>query len=455
MVDYYSNYKVLTNMRCAPGEVTCEPKKYVLHQCGTPAPAVGSAGVPAGATMFEIPVQKVYTAGTVTVNFLEMLGELKRVQHLDMRFITSPCVRKLAGACGSISDTKKPSNATAEPEAAAQWEAALASAGVVFTDFWGTGASGDASKDVAFDASTDPGALQRAEWIKFVSAFFNKESEANAIYARIEAAYRLASQRANAVASKPKVAFVSFEAGYEWGGSVVPDLFLLDHADYKVEIATAAGANVIAAEKRETLPLADLKARLVGVDTVVDETYAWDPTSYTLQTFLSTFKFTAEDVASGDYPFLTYGSVLRFDRIAAKDPASGSVGLGWYESAVPNPAMVVEDMLRHLQPSVCGDDVPCEPAFFRNIALCQVPVWQTAAHCECEAKPLQCHSGNAPAEPLTCPAAAGDSAACEGGLPPANPIYVSAPPPASAAGALPKAAAAAFAAAAVLAAMAL
>ena len=80
-----------------------------------------------------------------------------------------------------------------------------------------------------------------------------------------------------------------------------------------------------------------------------------------------------------------------------------------------------------------------------------MPVWQTAAHCECEDKPLQCHSGNAPAEPLTCPAAAGESAACEGGVPLANPIYA----PTSAAGALPKAAAAAFAAAASLAAMAL
>ena len=40
--------------------------------------------------------------------------------------------------------------------------------------YFGTGATSSAV-DVAFDASADPGMLQRAEWIKYVAAFFNRE----------------------------------------------------------------------------------------------------------------------------------------------------------------------------------------------------------------------------------------------------------------------------------------
>jgi hypothetical protein len=34
--------------------------------------------------------------------------------------------------------------------------------------------------DVKFDAATDPGILARAEWLKFLSLFFNAEATANA-----------------------------------------------------------------------------------------------------------------------------------------------------------------------------------------------------------------------------------------------------------------------------------
>jgi len=47
----------------------------------------------------------------------------------------------------------------------------------------GTGKS-NTDKDIVFQASSDPGALKRAEWIKFISVFFNEEDKANLYFER-------------------------------------------------------------------------------------------------------------------------------------------------------------------------------------------------------------------------------------------------------------------------------
>lgn len=109
----------------------------------------------------------------------------------------------------------------------ANWTSAVSNVDLVLTDKWGTGASGTDkvrfahgphlfdddlplrtqlwrlwagvrliptrnwsnfhAQDVAFDATVDPGLLNRAEWIKFLALFFNAESEANALYRSDEA----------------------------------------------------------------------------------------------------------------------------------------------------------------------------------------------------------------------------------------------------------------------------
>lgn len=42
---------------------------------------------------------------------------------------------------------------------------------------------------ICLHTMSDTGPLNRAEWIKFVSLFFNKEAEANELFANISAEY--------------------------------------------------------------------------------------------------------------------------------------------------------------------------------------------------------------------------------------------------------------------------
>merc|ERR1719498_2352393 len=59
---------------------------------------------------------------------------------------------------------------------------------VVFTDSFGTGYS-NTDWDVEFQVSLDPGILNRAEWLNYVAAFFNLETEAAEIFSKIKSDY--------------------------------------------------------------------------------------------------------------------------------------------------------------------------------------------------------------------------------------------------------------------------
>lgn len=184
-ISYHKNYKVLTNLR--------NGKVYLLRQCGTPAvytdlPAtitLDSNGVPSVPT-FTVPVQSWSTGGTIPISFVEEIDLLPSAVALNPTYMTSPCGQKLIG-CSAIRTEAPP------------WGSDFNGTGsaVHFTDDWGTGAT-TTTIDVAFDASSDPGMLHRAEWLKFVSAFFNKEPEANRVFEGITERYTATQSAATA-----------------------------------------------------------------------------------------------------------------------------------------------------------------------------------------------------------------------------------------------------------------
>ena len=107
-----------------------------------------------------------------------------------------------------------------------------------------------------------------------------------------------------------------------------------------------------------------MKAALVGIDAVIDETYGWGD-SYALDTFMTGFNFTAADVASGDYPFLS-SMTLRHDALKVNHEESGSWGDAWYEDAIVRADMVLDDIASYLMlPPAPALNVP----HYRDCAL--------------------------------------------------------------------------------------
>ena len=155
----------------------------MLHQCGAgDAPAAASLPADAvGAPVFTVPVQSWSTGDTTALGFMELLGLLNKAAVIDPSYASSSCLLKLsAPECGVVDAVANScwSNCkhTAFPVAVRNSSSALHLAGGSYS-----------SRDVDFAATSDPSALGRAEWIKYVAAFFNLEPQANRVFAEIKA----------------------------------------------------------------------------------------------------------------------------------------------------------------------------------------------------------------------------------------------------------------------------
>ena len=155
---YMRTYKVLRNLRS--GDV------FVLRQCGTPAALPGLPEFAADAPVFEVPVQKWSTGGTIPISFLEEIGVGPQAAIIDPTWVTSPCMQKLVG-CGATASWELGTALAAGHS----WPSEVARSGsqLNLIDRWETGLTGSAV-DVTFDASPGPSLLGRAEWLKFAAA---------------------------------------------------------------------------------------------------------------------------------------------------------------------------------------------------------------------------------------------------------------------------------------------
>ena len=339
-------------------------------------------------------MQSVASGSTSALNFLELLGVDAAIKVLDMSYVTSPCLMRLA-ECGAIRHVR--SKDPGDYETSDAWLAATSSVALVLTDSYGTGATGGPA-DVDVDASYDPGILNRGEWIKFVSLFFNAEAAANAYFASAVAG--VAAGQAAAVAAsaasaalnggaRPVVAFVSYDA---WSGE-----WQLSNASYKAQYVAdangllapmpAAGGDVTYKDWTDPpttaafATAAAARAALAGVSVLLDETvvYPGSPETYTLRTFLDNWGFTAADAASGQYPFLKNGRIYREDK-TINDGEWGAFGTDWYANGVSQPQVALSDFLAVLYPGT-----PAAAAggttWLRNLAAAEPFVVRTSAQC--------------------------------------------------------------------------
>ena len=320
----------------------------------------------------------VASGSTSALPFLELLGVGTSLRVADMSYVTSPCLMRLA-ECGAL---RHVSSATADYEPSGAWLAATSDVALVMTDSFGTGSTGTAA-DVDVDASFDPGILNRGEWIKFVSLFFNAEAAANAFFADLsdsiaaQANAALADAAALGAGRAPVLAFASYS---QWDGT-----FLVSNATYKQQYARDAGATLAAmpvpgasvtynnwTSPATTAVLADAAAAreaLRGVTHLVEETVVFpqSPETYTYAAFLARFGFTAADVASGAWPFLTNGSVYRTDK-TINDGEWGSFGTDWFANSVAQPQAVLSDFLTVLYPRAAAAAGRGPTTWLRNLA---------------------------------------------------------------------------------------
>ncbi|MGH9370980.1 MAG: ABC transporter substrate-binding protein [Vicinamibacterales bacterium] len=189
-VAYHRSYKLVSVEETYPGGPA---ERYVLLQCGAPAPALD--GPLARAQLVRVPIASLFSASPTHLPLLVDLGRLDVLTGV-------PRLRDLVGdeiaaraATGQVREFAAASVIDAEIVASSR------------PSLFMTGGTASASVSVIRAAGVpvvaniewrEASALARAEWLKYMSLFLNEERRAQATYSAIKARYLSLRARATA-----------------------------------------------------------------------------------------------------------------------------------------------------------------------------------------------------------------------------------------------------------------
>lgn len=176
-----------------------ETYRYILVNKGQNIPTLNDTNI-----VITLPIEKVVVMSTTNIPALEYLNiDDKLVGFPNTNFISSKKTRARIEA-GKIKDLNNDIEINMELLLELQPELVIG--------FSVNGTNKTLNQIEKFNipvvldgAWTEQHPLGRAEWIKFIAAFFNKEDEANTIFNRIETDYLKAKQLALKVKEKPIV----------------------------------------------------------------------------------------------------------------------------------------------------------------------------------------------------------------------------------------------------------
>ncbi|KAJ2890415.1 hypothetical protein IWW38_004144, partial [Coemansia aciculifera] len=191
------NYKILND--------TTANIAYGLYCDSQPANIDGIA------KWFKVPVASVGTRIPATSGFLEALGQRDKLAAAD-----APA--NLTNICIDISKVKTLDGSDD------------AGVSVVFSG----NASSDGSKSVRLPSDDSLTPLQRAEWIKFVAAFFNLEEQASKLFDSISAAYSCHQGNMQYLKSAPHAYWVEYTKD--------PTTYQIVTSAYQKDLLASAGA---------------------------------------------------------------------------------------------------------------------------------------------------------------------------------------------------------------------
>ncbi len=326
-VEYFNNYKIVTVATPYPGAT--ESVQYVLVQCGTPAPE-GFLDE----QIVEVPIQSIVTMSTTYLPFLDDLGVLDRLVGLDdATYVSNPTVLKMAEE-GKLTMIGYGSGVNVEQTLELSPDVVM-TYGSGFPDYDAHPVLLDAGLKVVLNAEwLDTSPLGRAEWGKFIAAFFNKEAAAEALFADTVQKYNDLMALVADVADKPTV-FTNSDYQGTWsmpGGNSYAAAFIKD-----------AGGDYLWSDDPSTgsLPLA--------FEAVFERAQNAD---YWLNIG---FFFTLEDLKAADARYADFAAFQSGDIWNNDAKTSAAGGNDFYESAVAHPEVVLADLVKILHPDLLPD----------------------------------------------------------------------------------------------------
>jgi iron complex transport system substrate-binding protein len=323
-VIYHKNYKFVTVHN--PWRGASKAFQYVLVQCGTPIPQGFKPE-----QIISVPVTSIAALSTTHVAMLEKLGLLDSLIATNQpSLIYSPQVQKRlqSGQTKSVGQEN-----AINVEALIDIQPALVTTFALGSDADDYPRLAKSGLKLVLNADymeTSP--LGRSEWLKFMALFFNREAQANQIFAGIVQRYQSSAQLAQRAKKRPRV-FTGFSIKGTWyipGGKSYVARFLKD-----------AGAEYPWADNPETgsFPL--------GFEAIYERAASakfWLPGNLNWKSLKD---LTVEDTRNGKFQAFQSGQVynnnLRLNAIGSDD---------YWESGLVNPDVVLADLIRIFHPEV-------------------------------------------------------------------------------------------------------
>eukprot|EP01023_Acetabularia_acetabulum_P015558 TRINITY_DN1758_c0_g1_i4.p1 TRINITY_DN1758_c0_g1~~TRINITY_DN1758_c0_g1_i4.p1 ORF type:complete len:469 (-),score=96.76 TRINITY_DN1758_c0_g1_i4:148-1554(-) len=387
-VEYYPTYKVLKNI--AVNET------YVLYACGTQPPSIFQSSP--GTKVFETPLHSIAVDDTTVLTFLDLLGVGDRVKYTSP-FSTAACFQKLLQDCDRSTQELVAAN-----EDPLDYNTRLNDLAEDEIDaFFTFSARADEPLMIAFTATSDPGMLNRLEWVKFVSVFFNLESKANQLYDLYADTYNsIEIVDGVSESERPLVAWISQTS---W---TTPVSYTVSFADYKLELIGNGGGktfdpqqlvdlhpNVTFSFQTVTFDPSTISQDLASqlfienvlkpADIVIDESYYASQGEYGVSGFMERFGLSGMD--ESEFPFLANKKLYTLDK------STGIVNnaTDWFETAVVLAHETLIDFVAVQQPERAAELGLRQPRWLRNIATNEDVLFISPDECQdagCEFQPL-------------------------------------------------------------------
>ncbi|ORZ18727.1 hypothetical protein BCR42DRAFT_411472 [Absidia repens] len=318
-IEYHNNYKVLT-------DTTASNQKYVLVQCGTPAPPVSN--FPNGTEIYQIPITKAAVLSTTVVPYLEMLGVAETTKFISGGdWVTSSCFQKYltgSNAPAEISVT----NTTQSIEQLSQVQVQFG---------YSPGASDPVSNTSVASAETyENSVLGRSSWIGYYSAFYNLESVGTSALQTMTTNYNNLAKAASGYSNKPVVAWAVYNAPDQFNGNTASWQLMTD--GYRKQLTSDAGATIYSGSNTNFTSASDLVNAIKDVDILIDETYI----ATNLTDVLSNYQIT--DASKYKFAKAIYredGILTKSDMINVVNPTapSSSYKRNWFRNVANNEAI--------------------------------------------------------------------------------------------------------------------
>ncbi len=336
-VEYHNNFKIVTVAN--PWQGAQESFRYLLVQCGTPAPQDVDGDV------IEVPVVDMIAMSTTYLPTLDSLGLIDRLIGIDSYvWTTNEAVRARIEA-GEIAEIG--GGAGVNVELTLDLDPALVMTyGTGFADYDTHPALLEAGIPVALNGDfveQDP--LGRAEWMKFIALFFNREADAVEEFDAVAAEYRRVAGLTASLSQRPTVLLGSVYNG-TW--------YVAGANSYMAKLLADAGAAYLWADEGDVgaLPLSFESVYAIAADAE----FWLNPDN--------SFWFSIGDVVASDPRYADFEALERGQLFNNNANVNKNGGNAYYEEGAAHPERVLKDLVRILHPHLLPDH---ELVFFRQI----------------------------------------------------------------------------------------